>query len=248
MFTSTSDRIKLLSVSLAILADSSSATTAQPWAVLTSECAPGVPEPLQPHSRFGCPRPVDEIEMLGPTSWSPWTNRPSCVNGTSDLGTPIKYCTFTNSRHGYDGMSIITRPETAARSLHLLDEWLPTVYRERIRTKNGTTDPPYKIVDIPGKGKGVIATRRIARYETIMVDYAHLLIDIDFPVVVRREEGYEMLLKATAQLPNPNSVLGLGRSNPWAGNPVEDVLRTNAFHTPLADSDHMALYPDVAVE
>jgi hypothetical protein len=102
-------------------------------------------------------------------------------------------------------------------------------------------------VDVPGKGKGLVAVQPIKQYEEILVDYATLLIDIDFTTKVPAFLGYRLLHAAVDRLSDPASILDLGQSNGFAQDVVEDVIRTNAFHTPLGGVPHLALYPTVSV-
>jgi hypothetical protein len=227
---------------LLFLAASLSAVSGEPWEVLTRECAIGVPQPLQPHGQFGCPLPIDESVGPIPVKYTPWTHQPECTIGDNPGKT--KYCAYTNSRHAIDGISLITRPETAANVVDLMSE----VVGPLPRPMGNSTEPPYKITDIPGKGKGVVATRRISRYEEIMEDYAALVVDLYFPSAVKRQLGYDLLHTAADQLSVPDKVLTLGRSSTLAQDIIEDVLRTNAFHTPLGGEPHMALYPELSVE
>ncbi len=201
--------------------------------------------------------------------WTPWTHRPLCINGSvrapgddggsGGAGVARKFCVYTNSRHGIGGLSIITTPENAADNIDVLNEpVLPHIpgnkeWQEKggsAGTNGGTTSLPYEIVDLPGKGKGVVATRPIAKYETIMTDYASVLVSMEFPTAVGREQGYALLQTAADQLGDPARVLTLGRSmGSVAGHIIEDVLRTNAFHTELGggEAPHMVLYPLVSV-
>ncbi|KAK3376839.1 hypothetical protein B0T24DRAFT_677702 [Lasiosphaeria ovina] len=197
-----------------------------------------------------CRLPVDDEAGPLPLSWSPWTHRPDCIYARSGAGT--KYCAFSNSRHGARGVSIVTTPETAADVLGMLDqhvgttEPLPdnsTTGRERERQRQAA----FRIVDVPGKGKGVVAARRIAQHDEVMLDYAALLVDMAFATDVPAWTGYRVLHTAAAQLADPASVLGLGQSSGQAADPLENVLRTNAFHTILGGQPHMALYPLVSV-
>lgn len=214
------------------------------WSVTTHECPPRIPAPLQHHAIFGCPSPINEKVLSEPSRWSPWTHAPECVNATGRPGT--EYCVYTNSRHGIGGMSLITTPETAAASIDLLDE-IEYPHPRGNSAGNGSDRWPYKIVDMPGKGKGVVATRVIKQYEELMVDYASLVVDLVFPQALNREVGYDLLHTATDQLSDPRRVLTLGQSSSVAQDAIENVLRTNAFHTVLADREHMALFPDVSV-
>ncbi|OAA59818.1 SET domain protein [Niveomyces insectorum RCEF 264] len=169
-----------------------------PWDVAVFSCPPRIPAPLQRHGQYGCPAVLDDrrAAAVGPGRWSPWTYAPVCANASDGRQ---QYCAYTNSRHGIHGMSVVTTPEAAAGGLDVLDEIMPQIRGGG----DGGGDAAYEIADIPGKGKGVRATRRIAPYEAFM-------------------------------------------TSPEAQDPIENVLRSNAFHAVLADQRHMALFPDLA--
>jgi len=156
-----------------------------------------------------------------------------------------KFCIYTNSRHGGRGYSIVTTPETAADSAGILDMDVQATHL--VGGEEDTSGAPYKLVDVPGKGKGMVATRRIAKYEQIMVDFASLVVDVSFASLVPAWTGYQLLRLATARLSDPGSVLELDKSNSDALDPIENVLRTNAFSTYLSGEAHMAVYPVVSV-
>ncbi|EAQ83102.1 hypothetical protein CHGG_10920 [Chaetomium globosum CBS 148.51] len=177
-----------------------------------------------------CPLPVDDNAVQS----SPWTHPPECEHTTD--GT-VKYCAYTNSNHGPRGWSIITTPETAANSASFLTQQLNV---------SSSRDAPYKMVDIPGKGKGIVATRPIKQYEEILVEHAAMLVDIAFTVKVQATRGYRLLHAAVDRLSDPVSVLELGKSNGLAQDEVENILRTNAFNTPMEGVPHLALYPTVS--
>lgn len=200
-----------------------------------------------------CPLPLEDSDRptVSITS-SPWTHPPTCEY-TVDKKT--KYCVYTNSRHGSRGWSIIATPETAADSAWMLNHAVnnsatPVSFpgipggQQRCGTAAGEK---YTMVDIPGKGKGLVATRKIARYEEILVDYATIMVDVMFTSEVPAFKGYKLLHKSVAQLQDPGSVLGLGKSNPLARDDVENILRTNAFSTELGGRKHIALFPIVSV-
>ncbi len=209
-------------------------------------CPPAIPPLLQPHYRFKCPVPIDDTTQSSPLSLSPWTHHPLCVDA-ADVPTN-KFCVYTNAQHGIAGVSIITRPQNAAEATKVLDEPIAPAYASHLLSDGAPElELPYTIVDIPDKGKGVVATRNIVKHEPIMADYASLVVDMNFPGSVQRLKGYKLLHQATDQLSNPDRVLTLGRSNDMAADEIEDVLRTNAFHTVLAGEPHMILYPDVSV-
>jgi len=243
----------LVSLLAAVTVPTPASASLTPWDPYTSECAPNVPPPLQPHGRFGCPVPLDDGDGRALTRHSPWTHPPHCVNASGAVpGRPdaAKYCVFTNSRHGARGLSIVTTPQAAANSVDILNEAVAPDLAALPPARGGGVfdrdDPPYAVVDVPGKGKGVVATRPIRQYETVMVDYANMLVDLYFPSTVMRHHGYVLLNTALDQLGDPLSLLGLKRNNPMAGNPVEDVLRTNAYQTDLGGHPHMVVFPEIA--
>lgn len=213
--------------------------------VSSIHCPVDLQSALGPRHFARCPLPIDETVPEKPALWSPWTHSPVCVNGSNAAET--RFCVYTNSRHGEFGVSIVTTPETAANSIYVLNEPSLSLPVYGGHNASMTGELPYEVVDIPGKGKGVIARRRIAAFETLMTDYASLLVDMSFPEAIPRKIGYNLLDLAAALLADPSRVLSLGRSAKQAMNVVEDVLRTNAFHTPLAGEPHMGLYSNLSV-
>lgn len=215
------------------------------WKLATAECNLNIPLTLQPDAQFGCPIPIDDTVELRPARWSPWTHLPLCVNATADPAA--KYCVFTNSRHGVGGVSLITTPQVAADSVGILNEPVLSNVPLTNNTENDSSDVPYEMIDVPGKGKGIVAKRRISKHETFMVDYASMLVDVNFPFLVKREQGYPLLHSAADQLSDPQRVYALGKSDALAQDVIENVLRTNAFQSNFASVPHIVLYPLVSV-
>ncbi|KAI1761147.1 SET domain-containing protein [Hypoxylon sp. FL1150] len=204
------------------------------------QCSLDIPSALQPQKSSECSHLVDEDVAHLPIDYSPWTHAIDCMHVPKSPDT--KYCVFSNSRHGNGGVSIVTTPEIAANEIEMLNDSGDTHFR----SANISAEPAWKVVDIPGKGKGVVATRHIKRSEAVMADWASLVVHLDFPTSVKRLEGYRHLHIAVDQLSGPDRVLGLARSSTFSNDIVEDVLRTNAFSYPLSGEYHMALYPDVS--
>ncbi|KAI2768820.1 SET domain-containing protein [Daldinia loculata] len=205
------------------------------------QCSLNLPASLQSQAQLGCPHPVDAKTTDRPVDWSPWTHPPECVHSKKSPGA--SYCVYSNSQHGNGGVSIITRPETAASTLDILND---SGYTHLKHFVNNSAGPAYEIADIPGKGKGVVATRHIKRTDAIMADWAALVVDLDLPTSILRTEGYKLFHRAVDQLVDPDRVLQLARSSTFSGDIVEDILRTNSFSYTLADDSHMTLYPDVS--
>ncbi|KAI0879791.1 SET domain-containing protein [Annulohypoxylon maeteangense] len=208
---------------------------------VVGQCPLDIPVALQSQYQLECPQPVDGDTARQPIDWSPWTHLPQCIYAEGPTAT--KYCVFTNSRHGNGGISMITTPETAADSIEILND---SGYTHTKSFADSDTDAAFEVIDIPGKGKGVIARRRINRAEAIMADWASMIVDLNFPTSVKRIRGYRLLHLAADQLSDPDLVLQLARSSSFSADIVEDVLRTNAFSYTLAGDSHMALYPKVS--
>ncbi|KAL8366982.1 hypothetical protein RB599_011070 [Gaeumannomyces hyphopodioides] len=248
-----------------------SATTVRALSRLTSECPTGHPGRIDSVGSTECAVPVDDVTATeDPASWAPWTHRPVCLNATTmtprgaggerlpgipepDDSAPVKYCVYTNAHAGEIGLSVISTPEHAASGLHVLEKPnLPHLSRgRRLSDTNATPGsppllPPYEVVDLPGKGKGVLATRRIRRFETILLEPAAIVAANEFARAVRRQDGYRLLHVAVDQLRDPGRVLSLARSSPFAQDDVENLLRTNSFAGELDGEPHMGLFPGIA--
>ncbi|KAK4032175.1 SET domain-containing protein 5 [Parachaetomium inaequale] len=179
--------------------------------------------------------------------WAPWTYRPYCADNTN-------YCVFTNADfQGPDrGVSVIdARPSStgnATSAVTVVADLLSSMPPAPGLESADEQSPPYEVRHIPGKGKGLIATRKIPRGQVFMVDYAAIVADTHLPGRVKRAQGHQLLREAIERLPGAEEVLGLARSSLDPENvPVsEDVMRTNAFSVEIGGRDYMALFPRIA--
>lgn len=209
------------------------------WEQATEQCGPADSVQLRHHGML-CPLPLDDDASSNPTSWGPWTHRPYCASSA--------YCVYTNSRfHGSSdyGVSFISTPEVAASSLDALHSSF-SMPLAVIRDTNGTGSAAYRVVDIPGKGKGVVAGRKINRGSVFMVDYASIIAAVEFPEKMPRFQGHMLLERAVEQLPDPQRVLSLARSSSADRAVMEDVMRTNSFSITLNDIPWMGLFPQIS--
>jgi hypothetical protein len=190
---------------------------------------------------------LDSSTSSNPTSWYPWTHKPYCVQASE---TP--WCVFTRaSSPAAHGLSVITTPDEASTGLNPLLHSLDAPF---FAPGKLLVPRPYEVVDIPGKGKGVIATRRIEKGMVVLVDYASILAVVEYPADVMREEVQELLRVAAAQLRAPERVEGLarqgGREEDEDGvgkSLMEDVLLTNSFGVVVGGKEYMGLFADLAV-
>ncbi|KAK4119155.1 SET domain-containing protein [Parathielavia appendiculata] len=194
---------------------------------------------------------LDSSTATPPSSWHPWTHKPYCTPSSS---TP--WCVFTRaSSPAAHGLSVITTPDEASAALnpllHALDA--PFFAPEKLMLPR-----PYEVRDIPGKGKGAIATRRIEKGRAVLVDYASIFAVVEYPADVMREEVRELLRVAAAQLGEPEEVEGLSRRGRRGGrvaeeeegeegmSVMEDVMLTNSFGTVIGGKEYMGLFTDLA--
>lgn len=186
-----------------------------------------------------CSQPLgghDEAQQEA--EWAPWTHRPYCA------GT--KYCVYTNTMFADGGgVSIITTPGNMSRAVGVIEKAFaePPV----AATPDTALPPPYVVQDVPGKGKGAIATRLIPRGEAFVTDPAAVMGAVDLLERVAGTAGHLLLATAIDQLPDPQRVLALAGSNSAATSVAENVMRTNTFAVSLGGEPYMALFPEISV-
>ena len=258
--------ISLLQLSVAFAHDGSDqkpVPTSPPDAPQWIGCLPG---PLKHKDHVSCTSFVADDDgydtvLVGSSQWAPWSHRPYCVDGSDKK----EYCVFTNTsfpRPG-QGISIITTPERALS--------IAKAFNYPAHPASLDNDPPYEIREIPGKGKGVVATRRIPKGTNLMVDYAALLADESFMLKVKRAEGRRLMTRSVIRLANnKKEVLGLARSRTdmdlgenWEkmagveevikradqevlGAVIEDIYKTNSFSMGGDDFTVAAVFPRIS--
>lgn len=215
----------------------------------TRICRWGKEGPLLPRRDASiCPLLVDDVTSSQTGEWKPWTLPPTCAYPLVKSGE--KYCVFTY--HGFrDGLSIslMTSPQTAADVVALLEDPNPQWYEPSpaVPAPEGDEVPPYVVVDVPGRGKGVIATRDIRKGEVVIAEPA-TMISMAPPrgILPRRLDilahtGFENLAQAQKKRVSEMATLP-GHDFVWGR------FDTNAFSVYLAGrEDHRGLFPEVGV-
>jgi len=209
-----------------------------------------------PHNPLSHPGPIcvnNEVNTDIPEAWTPWTHKPYCITAADG-----PWCVYTNAAvAGKHGLSIITTPEIASESLnllegHALDKFFP------VTASKSYPERPYEVRDVPGKGKGAIATQRIEKDRVILIDYAMIMATVEYPADVSKEEVRDLLTTAVEQLPEPRRVFELSRKGRPTDNDeedgegegvseVEDFLFSNSFAVTVGGHQFMTLFPDLAV-
>jgi hypothetical protein len=212
--------------------------TSAPAAATATSCPWDPAAPLAARRQPACPAAGEQMTMTF-SPWTPWTYVPFCAD--------TEWCVYSNAlfQNGR-GVSIIARPDAVKEAAPLLHGAFTFPAQERVPAP-GEEGCPYEVQDLPGKGKGVVATRFIRHGEIFMLDYAAVFVDVKFPTRVRQASGMAMMEKAVEQLPEPERVTELGRSSTKGAPLVEDVLRTNTFNAKLDGKEYMGLFPVISV-
>ncbi len=184
-------------------------------------------------------RPIDDRVADDPKQWRPWTHRPFCAD--SDL------CAYTDATAlGNRGISIVATPEIAASSLAVQDHAVGAAFPDASRMYDPVS-PPYEVRDIPGKGKGLVATQHISKDKIVMIDSAVMITPPKLSGLTTDEQMHRLLHRAVDQLPDPTIVHGLARKDPSTASAVLDILRTNSFKIIVEEQPYMALFPNLSV-
>lgn len=205
------------------------------------------PSPSSP-SRSTCPLPIDDEVGRSKGAWGPWSHRPYCVEPANK---DVKYCLYTMDTFRGHGLSVITAPDLAASLTDAMDD---AIVREELRdhpssvmSSANNADIVYERRDLPGRGKGMVTRRRIRQWEVVMVDFPAIIAHVDTFDVMTLEERQRVLQRAIHRLPvsQRTAVMGLARSH--GKDPLEDLLKTNAYGVEVDEALHMALFIDGSV-
>ena len=222
---------------------------AVPSSLTTSQCPNKPAGRLESEFLARCPVPGRIGILDGETNNAmSWSSPPKCITQTPrDSNIPRLDCLFasTEFRNGH-GISMVTTTATASHLIGLQafsDKPLPLASR-----RHGPQETAYEIVPVHGKGRGVVAIRRIRRGEILMVDVPALLVGISFLADTKPHHRRRLLKQALSQLPRETrgKVYGLHRSS--SKYEVDAILGPNSNTVMVAgDEVHVGLFPEAAV-
>jgi hypothetical protein len=192
-----------------------------------------------------CPSVINERSP--PSRVEPWSHLPLCAVGTTNQGEDAEFCVYTATHFGSHGVSIVARPETAQRGAEVLESIYHSTFPSRETVRELNTDNAFEIVDVPGKGKGIVAKRHIPKYETFMIDYAALVLDAEFMRAVPQDDKRRLLNAAASQLAIPEVLTSLAASGMFETDVVEDVMNTNEFNSEFAQVANKVVFPTISV-
>ncbi|KAK4226020.1 hypothetical protein QBC38DRAFT_367425 [Podospora fimiseda] len=184
----------------------------------------------------------------------PWTHPPFCTAINNENKDDQEFCIFSsNSFNLGTGLSILLPPETVAGLTSTISNIKPH-WDERVHLAKEAhnSDRPYTLIKIPGQGTGVVATRKIKQFETIMTGFPAVIIDNEFfpedgkAGNVSDEEKEELYDELLERIGDKERVLSLARSRGDKVHVLEDVVRTNAFGMTLDGRKAKGLFPEIA--
>ena len=192
-----------------------------------------------------CPPPIDSDTFALTASFAPWSHPPACV-GRVDSSIP-PFCIFTDTAfRGGRGISILTSPEVAAAMAPSLDDGIiPPALRDHPSSPlSAGGEAPFRILNLPGRGKGTVAARRFRQWEVVMVDFPALIAQNEYTEISDPTAIRELLRQGVDQLPpdQRERVMGLARSGD--GEAIGDILKTNVFGgVNVGGMSHIGLFP-----
>ncbi|KAK3390710.1 hypothetical protein B0H63DRAFT_410660 [Podospora didyma] len=182
-----------------------------------------------------------------PTAVS-WDFAPRCMVGEQKENATIPriHCLFTAAdfRNGH-GISLVASTTVTSHLLGLgALEDRPDPLAAQKRAARG---PAYDIVDVPGKGKGVVANRRIRRGEIIIVDFPAVLIGTHFLTDAAPHHRRRILKQAIKQLPERTRERVNGLTKREGEYEVDSILGQNSNSVVLGDGEiHVGLFTEAA--
>jgi hypothetical protein len=170
-----------------------------------------------------------------------WTRAASCTaNGTAE------YCIFVSSTFANGrGIAVLTSPDRADFIANLPGFADP----EALAHENVDEDPElskFKMVHVPGKDMGVVATQPFQRGDHIMTFTPAIIIDYAMFDDLPEADMHRLQAEAVDYLPSElrGRFLNLSTHDGASGyvERVEKILRTNAFDVEVEDENTNGLY------
>jgi hypothetical protein len=159
------------------------------------------------------------------------------VNGTD------KHCAYTKPTFaGNRGISIVAMTDVADRIFQM-----PAFHDQRIH-QHRSTDPPYAVKQLPGRGTGVVAIRTLNRGDRIFMEPPALV--VHSKVYDFMDSDFIHLQDAAVEgLPNNTRSMFMDLWGEWGGNKVDDIMNTNSFALQLLDKKETfsMVVPEIAV-
>lgn len=170
-----------------------------------------------------------------------WTRASSCTaNGTAE------YCIFVSSTFaGGRGIAVLTSPDRADYISNLPGFTDPGALAHENRDEDPALSK-FKMVHVPGKDMGVVATQPFQRGDHIMTFTPAIVIDYAMFDELPEADMHRLQAEAIDYLPQNlrGRFLNLSTHDGASGHieRVDKILRTNAFDVDVEDENTNGLY------
>jgi hypothetical protein len=195
------------------------------------------------HDDLTGPAGTSAQEQESSSLYFPWTHMPIC---TAHQDENDRFCAYTNASFSNGrGISIFTTPAIAEEFASLPPFQDPTALLSKGINQN-PEDRPWYVASVPGKGKGMFASRPLVRGDLIAAYTPYLLANIE---ELDFSNDRETLLRfAVDQLPpaSRDAYLDLAKIYDDPDVVVQDVLKANAFNIKVGGKKHAAIFPEAA--
>lgn len=185
-----------------------------------------------------------------------WSEVPSCSNSRS---ASEEFCVYTNTEFANGrGISVIASSTQAQALLRLPAFTKPTILS--LLGVNTLVSPPFHIVQLEGRGVGLIANRTIRQGEWLMSFTPAFMMAKEAVTSMSRKDRLSLQRLALEQLPLrlQNATYALyGQSSGAADDRLNDILNTNSFELPVEmkpegqdesyEVEYKVLFPEIAV-
>ncbi|KAF2009402.1 SET domain-containing protein [Aaosphaeria arxii CBS 175.79] len=187
-------------------------------------------------------RTLEEASILAKeTEDFKWTHWPECFE---NVNTTSPYCVFSSQEFASGrGIFLITNSKNAERILKKPAMAAP----ETLSRANLKRDLPFELREVPGKGRGLFATRVIQMGEQIFANTAIVLVDSDSGVLAD-EERKALIARGVDSLPEA------ANKDFWAlldhfdeDKGPEGRINTNAFDVTINGDSYYAVIPEVSM-
>ncbi|CAJ2513874.1 Uu.00g019930.m01.CDS01 [Anthostomella pinea] len=158
-----------------------------------------------------------------------WSRRDDCID---------KYCIWVNQGFFERGIAVVTTAQNYQQIKHLPSS----------ATDTKDNNDRFSFVDVPGRGKGLVANKAIRRGEPIVAAKPALLVHRGLFEDLSPEDLYELLDMAVDSLPKTGRESYMAQAGEMGGHLATNILFTNSYQINLGEPDgfHYGTYPDVS--
>ncbi|KAI8245203.1 SET domain-containing protein 5 [Colletotrichum sp. SAR 10_99] len=163
-----------------------------------------------------------------------WHGPHSCAGAYCAYSRP----SFSNGR----GIVLVSTAYNAEEASHI------SAFTKPARDEEQGDSTLFRIVEMPGKGLGVVANQHIKRGQRIMAHPPAVVIHRRFIDDVDLDNQYRLLDVAVSHLPEDTRKIFLEQMGQSGGHKVHDIIHTNSFELRLGirDGHHFGNYPEVS--